>query len=290
MERSTESILNWLFGNTIFGTRSHSPARVLAHCPRQIFAFGETMQLACGWSRKSIPLYMISIIIPTLNEENYLPISLNSIRNQNFQNFEIIVADAGSKDKTLEMANNFGCKIAKGGLPAKGRNEGAKTAKGDLFLFLDADTILPENFFEEALKEFKERNLDLASFCLEAETKSKFKKFLFDAFYNFPILILEKFLAHGAQAILVKKEIFEKVGGFDEEIKFAEDHSFMRKAKKFGKFGILRKVRVFSSLRRFEKEGFVKTYLKYLLAEIYMIFFGDIKKDIFKYKFGNFNQ
>jgi len=231
---------------------------------------------------------MLSIIIPTLNEENYLSSLLDSIRNQSFKDLEIIVADAGSKDKTLEMANNFGCQITKGGLPAKGRNEGAKIAKGDLFLFLDADTILPPNFFEKASKEFEERNLDIASFCLEPRAKNWFKKFLFDVFYNFPILILEKILAHGAQAILVKKEIFEKIGGFDEKIKFAEDHSFMRKAKKFGRFGILRSVKVFSSLRRFEKEGFVKTYLKYLLAEIYMIFFGDIKKDIFKYKFGNF--
>jgi len=231
---------------------------------------------------------MISIIIPTFNEEKYLPSLIDSVKKQDYNDFEIIVADADSEDKTIEIAENFGCQITNGGLPAKGRNEGAKIAKGNLLLFLDADTILPEDFFERALKEFKERNLDIASFCLEAKTKSKFKKFLFNAFYNFPILILEKFLAHGAQAILVKKEIFEKIGGFDEEIKFAEDHSFMRKAKKFGRFGILRKVRVFSSLRRFEREGFVKTYLKYLLAEIYMIFFGDIKKDIFKYKFGNF--
>jgi glycosyltransferase involved in cell wall biosynthesis len=231
---------------------------------------------------------MLSIIIPTLNEENYLPTLLGSIRSQSFKDLEIIVADAGSKDKTIEIAKGFGCKIIKGGLPARGRNEGAKVARGNLLLFLDADTILPEDFFEKALKEFKERNLDIASFCLEAKTKSKFKKFLFDAFYNLPILILEKILAHGAQAILVKKEIFEKVGGFDEEIKFAEDHSFMRKAKKVVNFGILRQVRVFSSLRRFEREGFIKTYLKYLLAEIYMIFFGDIKKEIFKYKFGNF--
>ena len=231
---------------------------------------------------------MLSIIIPTLNEEKYLPVLLNSIKKQNYKDLEIIVADAGSKDKTVEITKSFGCSIIKGGLPAKGRNEGAKIAKGNLFLFLDADTILPENFFEKALAEFKKRNLDIVSFCLEPQTKSNFKKFLFDAFYNLPILILEKILAHGAQAILVKKEIFEKVGGFDEKIKFAEDHSFVRKAKKFGKFGILRKVRVFSSLRRFEKEGFIKTYLKYLLAEIYMIFFGDIKNDIFKYKFGNF--
>jgi len=231
---------------------------------------------------------MLSIIIPTFNEENYLPSLLDSIQSQNFQDLEIIIADAGSKDKTIEIAKKFGCKIVKGGLPAKGRNEGAKIAKGDPFLFLDADTILPENFFEKILKEFKERNLDVASFCLEPQTKNWFEKFLFEAFYNLPILISEKFLAHGAQAILVKREIFEKIGGFNEKIKFSEDHSFVRKAKKISNFGILRKVRVFSSLRRFKKEGWLKTYSKYLFAEIYMICFGDIKKDIFKYKFGNF--
>lgn len=244
---------------------------------------------------------MVSIIIPTLNEEKYLPSLLDSIRNQNFKDWEIIISDAGSKDKTVEVTGEYNCKIVKGGLPAKGRNEGAKVAKGDLFLFLDSDLILPEFFLERTLKEFEARNLDVASFCLEPFTrqnfaqqnlggraKNEFKKLLFDIFYNLPILISEKFLAHGSQAILVKREIFEKVGGFDEDIKFAEDHSFVRKSRKIGRFGVLRKVRVLSSLRRFEKEGWIKTYFKYFLAEIFMIFFGDIKKDIFKYKFGQF--
>jgi glycosyltransferase involved in cell wall biosynthesis len=202
---------------------------------------------------------------------------------------EIIVSDGGSKDKTVNIAKRFGCKIVDGGKsPAVGRNKGVEIAKGNLLLFLDADVILPEDFFAKTFKELKSRNLDIATFCLVPQTKNKFKKFLFDLFYNLPILISEKFLSHGSQAILVKKEIFQKVGGFDKNIKFAEDHSFVRKAKKFGKFGIFRSTAVFSSLRRFEKEGWVKLYLKYLAAEIYMILFGDIKKDIFKYKFGHF--
>lgn len=236
---------------------------------------------------------MLSIIIPTLNEEKYLPSLLESIQKNLTTRpglVEIIVADAGSKDKTIEIAKEYDCKIVKGGTPAKGRNKGAKTAEGDLFLFLDADVILPEKFFERALKEFKERNLDVATFCLQPQTKRKTKKFLFDVFYNLPILISEKILSHASQAILVKKDIFQKLGRFDEEIKFAEDHSFVRKAKKIGNFGILRSVKVLSSLRRFEKDGWVKTYLKYILAEIYMIFFGDIKRDIFKYKFGHFKE
>jgi len=235
---------------------------------------------------------VFSIIIPTLNEEKYLPFLLESIKRAITTRpglVEIIVADANSKDKTREIAKNYGCKIVEGGdSPTIGRNEGAKVARGDLFLFLDADVVLPENFFEKTLNESKERNLDVATFCLEPQTKRKSKKFLFDVFYNWPILIFEKILSHASQAILVKKGIHKEVGGFDEEIKFAEDHSFVRKTKKVGNFGIIRSVKILSSLRRFEKDGWIKTYLKYILAEIYTIFFGDIKKDIFKYKFGHF--
>lgn len=233
---------------------------------------------------------MFSIIIPTLNEEKYLPNLLYSIKKQKFrEDFEIIVADGKSEDKTVKIAKKFGCKIVDGGKsPAEGRNKGAEVAKGDLLLFLDADCILPDEFFIKTLNEFEKRNLDIVTFFLIPQTENKFKRFLFNIFYNLPILLSEKIIAHGSQAILTKKEIFQKVGGFDKNIKFAEDHSFVRKAKKFGKFGILHSTSVFSSLRRFEKEGWIKLFLKYLLAEIYMILFGDIKKDIFKYKFGHF--
>ena len=233
---------------------------------------------------------MLSIIIPTLNEEKYLSNLLISIKKQNFRgNFEIIVADGGSKDKTVNIAKRFGCKIVDGGKsPAVGRNKGVQIAKGNLLLFLDADCILPKNSLKTALEEFKNRDLDIASFCLKPKSKRKIHKFFYEVFYNWIILFSEKILAHGSQAILVKKEIFEKTGGFDEKIKFAEDHAFVRKARKIGKFGILRKTWVLSSIRRFEKEGWVPLYSKYVLAEIYMILFGDIKKDIFKYKFGHF--
>ncbi len=102
---------------------------------------------------------MISIITPTLNEEEYLPLLLESIKRQDFKDYEIIVADAGSKDKTLEIAKKFGCKIVPGGLPAKGRNAGAMVARGDLLFFLDSDVVLTKKFFEKTLAEFNKRCL-----------------------------------------------------------------------------------------------------------------------------------
>ena len=110
----------------------------------------------------------LSIVIPTLNEEKYLSFLLGSIKKQNFQDFEVIVADANSEDKTIEVAKKENCKIVLSGgrLPAKEKNKGALSAKGDVILFLDADIVLPDNFLRDSLREFKKRNLDIASFSL----------------------------------------------------------------------------------------------------------------------------
>jgi len=227
---------------------------------------------------------MLSIIIPTLNEEKYLPILLSQIKKQNFSDSEIIVADANSEDKTVEIARSFGCKITKGGLPAKGRNEGAKIAQGDTFLFTDADNIfLPENFLENLLKEFKKRNLGVASFTICPNGK-KIDKIIY-GFYNKFVRLTQIPLA--TNSVLVKREVFEKVGGFDEEIKIAEDQWFAFQAAKYGKYGFINTEPVLTSSRRFEREGRLKTYLKYFLAGIYIFFFGPVKKDIFKYRWYN---
>ncbi len=232
---------------------------------------------------------MLSIIIPTLNEEKYLPLLLKEIKKQNFDDYEIIVADAGSIDKTVEIAKSFGCKVVPGGLPAKGRNEGAKIAKGDIFLFMDADNIyLPENFLKNLLEEFEKRKLDVASFPIYPDGNS-FDKFAYKI-YNWFVQSIQRFTAYATNSILVRKDIHHKIGGFDEEIKIAEDHFYVKTARKFGKFGFIKTKPILTSTRRFEKDGRLKTYLKYLFAGIYMFFFGPIKKDIFKYRFNDLKK
>lgn len=235
---------------------------------------------------------MLSIIIPTLNEEKYLPLLLDSIKRQNFQEAEIIVADAGSNDTTVEIAKRFNAMVVPGGLPAKGRNEGLKVAKGDMVLFVDADVILPDNFFKHTLEEFEKRSLDLASFYLIPLPVSKFSVFAVNAFYNYPIYFLEKLLPHAAVGILGKRELFEKLKGFDEEITLAEDHFLAREAKKKfnSNIGLIRSTKVFVSDRRFRKDGWVTIGVKYLLCELHLVFLGPVKTDIFKYKFNHYNE
>jgi len=233
---------------------------------------------------------MLSIIIPTLNEEKYLPLLLKGIKKQNFNgNLEIIVADAGSIDKTIEIAKSFGCKIVPGGLPAKGRNEGAKVAKGNILLFMDADNIdLPTNFLKQLLEEFEKRNLDMASFPVYPEGNG-FDKVAYGS-YNLWARISQNFLPHATNSILVRKEIHEKIGGFDEEIKMAEDHEFVRRAAKFGRFGFIKTEPVLTSTRRFERDGRLKTYLKYLVAALHMLLLGKIKSNIYNYRFNQYSK
>ena len=228
---------------------------------------------------------MISIIVPTLNEAKNLPKLLRSIKNQDFKDYEIIVADAGSKDKTKEIAKQFGCKVVKGGTPAQGRNKGGRKARGEILLFLDADVFLTKNSLTRIVKEFKERKLKIATFFLMPSGKKKTSKFLFTFFYNIPIFLMEKVLPHAAMGILVEKKLFNNLSGFDENIFLAEDHDLARRAKKLGKYGIIKSSKIYVSDRRFKKDGWLKTYSKYLLCEGHMIILGPVKKDIFKYNF-----
>ena len=250
----------------------------------------------------------LSIIIPTLNEEDYLPLLLESIKKQNFKAegeedksssspslgessvYEVIVADAQSQDKTVEIAKSYGCKVVPGGLPPKARNEGAKKARGELFLFLDADVILPENSLEKFLKEFKEKNLDVASCLMKSQNKNLVSKIYYNILYNIGILLLEKIRPSAMNFMLIKRELHQNIGGFEETIKFGEDVDYLTRASKIGKFAILKSARILSSTRRFEKEGWIKTGLKYVFTTFYLLIIGPIKSDIFKYKFGHYKS
>jgi len=228
---------------------------------------------------------MLSIIIPTLNEEKYLPLTLSEIKKQSFDDFEIIISDAGSTDQTIEIAKSFGCKVTSGGLPAKGRNEGAKVAQGDLLLFMDADNIfIPQNFLKQLISEFERRNLDCAAFPIFIQG-DRLDRFLY-SIYNLWAEMTQGFLPHAFNSMIIRKELHQEINGFDEDIKLAEDHAYVRKAATISKFGFVRTAPIMTSNRRFKKEGKFKSYLKYVLAGIYMFLFGNIKTDIFKYRFG----
>ena len=229
----------------------------------------------------------ISIIIPTFNEAKYLPHLLQSIQNQTQLPKEIIVADAYSIDETPKIAKQYGATLINGGLPAIARNKGAKDAKSPILLFLDADVILPPSFLEETFIEMQKRGLDITSCFISPRSNLKLDKFLHQ-FVNYYMRITQKFHPHiPGFCIFVKKHLHQAIGGFDESLFLAEDHDYVRRARKLGKFSYLKSYQIPVSVRRLSEDGRVKIALKYIAIELHLIFLGQVHKKLFSYNFGN---
>ena len=226
----------------------------------------------------------LSIVIITKNEEEHLPVLLKSIKGQTLQPDEIIVADAKSEDKTREIAKKFGCRVVDGGMPSAGRNLGAKAAKSDYVLFFDADVqLLDEKFLEVTMKEVVKRDLDFATYDVKPLDGGIYDEFS-HWFYNRYVRLIAPLHQHAAGfCILVKRDFHERVGGFDEQITFCEDHEYAVRANKAGKYGILSPA-VHTSVRRFDNDGRLNIAVKFFLAEMHFWFLGPIRDDKFKYK------
>jgi len=232
----------------------------------------------------------VSVIIPTLNEEKLLPNLLEDLQNQSLNDYELIVADAGSRDRTPEVAKEYGATIVKGGIPAVGRNNGAKIATGEFLFFLDADVRVANTFLENAYNEIEERYIDLATCEMVPLSEHPLDKFLHD-FTNLAIKLGQFLDPHAPGCcILVSRRLYHRIGGFDGTLKLAEDHNFARRASQFRPLRVLDSTRISISVRRLEKEGRIGLTRKYLQVELYRTFRGEIKDELFEYEFGNFTE
>lgn len=231
---------------------------------------------------------MLSIIIPTWNEENYLPKLLHCIKKQTYKNYEVIIIDSNSTDKTVEIAKKYGFKVFLESKkiksnPGTARNLGAKNAKGDLLLFLNADMQLDNDFLFKVLNEFKERNLDIAGILVKPLSDRLIDKLILGTF-NLIISAVQFFYPNACgDFILCKKWLHEKVQGFDETILLGEDLDYMQRCGKYGKFRIIKCIKTYFSMRRFDNEGRLKVVIRHTLSAIYRFLLGQVRNDIFKY-------
>ena len=219
----------------------------------------------------------ISVIIPTLNEEKYIEFTLKSIKNQDYKGrYKIIVADSRSKDKTVKIAKKYADKVitVKKRGPAAGRNAGAKVAKGEILLFVDADTILLFNALSEFEKAFRKKNV-VGATCpilpISPKAKDFFIYWIYTQFAKASIKTKTPQIAGICCAY--RKSIFEKIGGFNEKLRFSEDLDFSKKVSKYGKIVFVESTLALTSPRRFEAWGrtkaaakYIKFYLNYLLT------------------------
>jgi len=238
---------------------------------------------------------MISVVIPTLNEEKNIVTILNSLALQKIdEGIEVVIADAHSQDKTKEKALEFKKKfknllIVEGGLPAVGRNRGALASTGDPIFFIDADmVILEDDFLKKAVDYFRGKNLSIATTYLYPQSKKIIDHILI-GIYNILLRPAKFIRPMGAMCIVASREMFERVGGYPEDVVMAEDHEFVNNCSKKGRYDII-PLYITMSVRRFDKEGRLKLLLKYLMATIHTLFKGPIKKPIFKYEFASYDK
>ena len=238
--------------------------------------------------RMQTNIVKLSIIIPTYNEEKYLPKLLYSIKEQDFNDYEIIVADAGSEDRTREIAESYGCKVIRGGLPAVGRNSGAAVSKGNYLLFLDSDVVLSAGYLESAINEFEENDLGIAITQIVPLSDKSVDKIL-HKFANFFMKSVESIKPHGAgcYGILTTKALHEAAEGFDENLDFGEDSDYIERIGKMSLFKVLRKPRLLVSTRRLKEEGLKDLAFKYTKSTIYDFRGKKISAEELDYKFGH---
>jgi len=162
----------------------------------------------------------ISVIVPAHNEENFIAQCLSSLENQNYpkRNFEIIVVNNNSTDKTLEIAQNFDVIIVnqKDGPVGAVRNAGAKAAQGECLAFIDADCIAPPDWLALGVEALSSDN---AVYGGGAELKSS-------AHWIEKAWLLESKTPPKELlgcCIFIKKKDFVHVGGFDDQVTSGED-------------------------------------------------------------------
>jgi len=236
-----------------------------------------------------------TIIIPSLNEEINLPILLESINNQSFKKYEVIVVDCFSKDSTKEKVEKLMKKMSQLQLlqrktknVSQARNIGAFLAKSEYLIFFDADVEIGEpDFLGKIKKHIEEDQLDMLTVWNRPKTKNIIGQLTLTVL-NLGMSAMQKLkpTANGP-CIIIKKELFNKLKGFDETIVFGEDFEITQKAWKMGaKFKVFSKPILYVSARRWEQEGIPITIYKTVKSLLHQFFIGPIRKPIFEYKMG----
>jgi len=235
-----------------------------------------------------------SIIIPTLNEEKFLPNLLSSLTAQTEKPFEVIVVDGNSKDKTVRVAEGYKRKLPlrvvaceRASLPMQ-RNKGAASARGEWFVFVDADSVLLPYFFErvEYFIQREKSSFFTTWFRPDSEEQSDA---LFTLFANLCVegaSFIKRPFAPGPMTI-IRREAFDRVGGYDEGVAWGEDYDLTQRLVAHGvKLRIVRETLYVHSLRRLRVEGKLKVLRLYTKAALLAIITGKTFRRVSDYMMG----
>ncbi|NLL37415.1 MAG: glycosyltransferase [Fretibacterium sp.] len=240
----------------------------------------------------------LSVIIITLNEERNLPLLLGDLERQTVLDFETLVVDSCSLDKTVARARSFSKRLEplriiempRRGV-SLGRNTGALEAQCERILFLDADTRLDPDFIENCLSEMESRCLDVGGVYMKNPNASLLIRAGLSLF-NLGLGVSALFfpMAVGA-CVFSTRTLHGRIGGFDESITLCEDCDYVRRAsgERGARFGMLRQKFVFHT-RRLEQDGLLKTGWTYLRANLHRFFIGELYGNPYRYQFGHYSS
>lgn len=206
----------------------------------------------------------LSIIIPTLNEADYLAHTIEHLRQSSRTDHEIIVIDSGSADTTCEIAKKLGVKLISYDDSALGKacvlNEAAGSASGDVFLFLDADTLVPPEFDKSIATALMDPSVVGGAFEFALDG-SEFGLRVVELINRTRYRIRQRY--YGDQGVFVRSDIFKRAGGYPD-IALLESAYLCKNLRKLGKLTLINK-KIRTSPRRFLDGG------------IYHVLWGDIK-------------
>ena len=210
-----------------------------------------------------------SIIIPTLNEEKLLPNLLKQLNNPSLKmkyNFEIIISEGGSKDKTNEIAHIYAdiVKVHKEKERqniARGRNEGFYSSSGEILIFLNGDVLLDdaESFFEYIEKHFVHSNYAAMTCKVKVfKEEEKISDIIFHTLYNsyFYLLNLIGVGMGRGECQIIKRKFFVLVGGNNVRLDAGEDFDLFKRIRRHSKILFANDICVYESSRRYRKLGY----------------------------------
>lgn len=206
-----------------------------------------------------------SVVIPTWNEARWLPRLLSCL--QKWPDLgEIIVADNNSSDETVTIAEGYGCRIVRGGRPAEGRNAGAESSTGDVILFADADAVVPQATLSHIAQSFRRSSIAGLHCRLVPLGASPFVAFCYRTMDAYLRVLSRRGISQGVGTLIaVRRDAFNAVSGFREDILVGEDADFIRRLSRIGVVSYERRAVVYTSTRRFLLENpylfAVKTFL-----------------------------